>query len=192
MMPTVLALLAAAAAPAAQAATCTAKIENHTHYPKVGYKDINDIDLAACCAACEQDPNCGGFTLQEKEKSHSTCHLKSHDMGAGSASATAISGVIPGRGPPPPPPIKPAPAGAKNVLFIISDDMRPSIGAYGLKEAVTPHLDQLAKEGVLFTRAHIQFSYCAPSRNSFMYVYNSTWSASDRHLPTSDRRQITL
>ena len=47
-------------------------------------------------------------------------------------------------------------------------DMRPSIGAYGLPEAVTPHLDQLAKEGVVFTRAHIQFSYCAPSRNSFM------------------------
>jgi arylsulfatase A-like enzyme len=46
--------------------------------------------------------------------------------------------------------------------------MRPSIGAYGLPEAVTPHLDQLAKEGVMFTRAHIQFSYCAPSRNSFM------------------------
>jgi iduronate 2-sulfatase len=50
----------------------------------------------------------------------------------------------------------------------LQDDMRPSIGAYGLKEAVTPHLDQLAKEGVMFTRAHIQFSYCAPSRNSFM------------------------
>lgn len=50
----------------------------------------------------------------------------------------------------------------------VHTDMRPSIGAYGLPEAVTPHLDQLAKEGVMFTRAHIQFSYCAPSRNSFM------------------------
>jgi hypothetical protein len=50
----------------------------------------------------------------------------------------------------------------------VREDMRPSIGAYGLKEAVTPNLDQLAKEGVMFTRAHIQFSYCAPSRNSFM------------------------
>eukprot|EP01052_Picozoa_sp_SAG31_P007258 SAG31_NODE_344_length_17385_cov_58.217575_7_plen_189_part_00 len=74
----------------------------------------------------------------------------------------------PGPAPPPMYPSKPAPAGAKNVLFIISDDMRPSIGAYGLKEAVTPHLDRLAKEGVMFTRAHIQFSYCAPSRNRYV------------------------
>ena len=101
--------------------------------------------------------------------------LKQHATALAAAGCTASEETAfcdsPHHGPPSPPPMypsKPAPPGAKNVLFIISDDMRPSIGAYGLKEAVTPHLDQLAKEGVMFTRAHIQFSYCAPSRNSFM------------------------
>ena len=54
-----------------------------------------------------------------------------------------------------------------DAVWALPADMRPSIGAYGLKEAVTPHLDQLAREGVMFTRAHIQFSYCAPSRNRY-------------------------
>jgi arylsulfatase A-like enzyme len=60
------------------------------------------------------------------------------------------------------------PKGAKNVLFIVSDDYRPSTGAYGVEQSSTPNLDKLASEGILFTAAHVQFSYCAPSRNSFM------------------------
>jgi len=56
----------------------------------------------------------------------------------------------------------------KNVLFIVSDDFRPNIGAYGSMEVSTPNLDRLASEGLLFKAAHVQFAYCAPSRNSFM------------------------
>jgi len=32
----------------------------------------------------------------------------------------------------------------------------------------TPHLDALAAGGTLFQRAYVQYSFCAPSRNSFM------------------------
>jgi hypothetical protein len=56
----------------------------------------------------------------------------------------------------------------RNVVFFISDDFRPSSGAYGNQDALTPNLDRLAAEGTLFAAAHVQFSYCAPSRNSFM------------------------
>ena len=58
--------------------------------------------------------------------------------------------------------------GKKNVLFIVSDDFRPSLGVYGLNYSHTPNLDKLATEGITFMAAHVQFSYCAPSRNSFM------------------------
>lgn len=89
---------------------------------------------------------------------------------------------------------KKAPTGAKNVLFLVADgaclskppahrcsrtnlqrltpDMRPSINPFAIEgEApryTTPALDELARTGTLFTRAYIQISYCAPSRNSFM------------------------
>lgn len=62
----------------------------------------------------------------------------------------------------------PTPVGAKNVLFITVDDMRPAIGAYNDSLAHTPHMDQLASEGLLFTHAYAQISSCSPSRNSFL------------------------
>ncbi|MDB4320584.1 sulfatase-like hydrolase/transferase, partial [Akkermansiaceae bacterium] len=36
-----------------------------------------------------------------------------------------------------------------NVLFIAIDDLRPELGCYGSKLAVTPHIDKLAKRGRL-------------------------------------------
>ena len=45
-------------------------------------------------------------------------------------------------------------AGEKlNVLFIAVDDLRPELGCYESPIAKTPHLDQLAADGLLFNRA---------------------------------------
>jgi arylsulfatase A-like enzyme len=55
--------------------------------------------------------------------------------------------------------------GAKNVLFIAVDDLRPELGAYGMDYAKTPNLDEFAKGALLFQRAYCQYSFCAPSRN---------------------------
>ncbi len=55
-----------------------------------------------------------------------------------------------------------------NVLMIIVDDLRPQLGAYGADDVVTPNIDQLAANGVLFTRAYAQWPSCAPSRASFL------------------------
>ena len=54
-----------------------------------------------------------------------------------------------------------------NILFIIADDLRPNLGAYGDEIAVTPHLDKLAEESLVFNRAYCQKAVCWPSRNSF-------------------------
>ena len=55
-----------------------------------------------------------------------------------------------------------------NILFIIVDDLNCAIGAYGDSIVQTPNLDQLAKEGVVFGNAHVQYPLCGPSRVSLM------------------------
>jgi hypothetical protein len=58
--------------------------------------------------------------------------------------------------PAPQPPPAPAPAGAKNVLLFVVDDLRPQLGAYGQDFMITPNIDKLASEGVVFNRAYVQ------------------------------------
>jgi uncharacterized sulfatase len=55
-----------------------------------------------------------------------------------------------------------------NVLLIISDDLRDTVGCYGNPAVKTPHLDRLAARGVRFDRAYVQYPVCNPSRTSFM------------------------
>ena len=40
--------------------------------------------------------------------------------------------------------------GSSNILLIIVDDLKPSLGCYGDKKAVTPNIDNLANKGTLF------------------------------------------
>ncbi|MDA8746226.1 sulfatase [Rubripirellula amarantea] len=55
-----------------------------------------------------------------------------------------------------------------NVLFIAIDDLRPELGCYGSPIAVSPNLDTLARDGLLFNRAYCQQAICRPSRASLM------------------------
>lgn len=63
-----------------------------------------------------------------------------------------------------------------NILLILIDDLRPAIGAYGDSIAITPHIDQLAANGVRFDQAYANQAVCAPSRYNLMLGSRSTSS----------------
>ncbi|CDA77482.1 arylsulfatase [Bacteroides sp. CAG:530] len=56
-----------------------------------------------------------------------------------------------------------------NIIYIMCDDMGyGDLGCYGQPYIQTPHLDQMAKEGMRFTQAYAGSPVSAPSRASFM------------------------
>jgi len=56
-----------------------------------------------------------------------------------------------------------------NVLFISIDDLNDWTGSQGgHPQAITPHLDRLAGEGVQFTNAYCSQAVCTASRNSLL------------------------
>lgn len=68
--------------------------------------------------------------------------------------------------------------GRPNLLLITVDDMSAdSVGVFGSSVPdITPNIDQLAKEGLRFQRAHVQVANCTPSRNvmwSGRYPHNN-------------------
>lgn len=57
-----------------------------------------------------------------------------------------------------------------NVLFIAVDDLNDWVGYLGgHRQASTPHIDALAKEGVAFMHAYCSAPVCGPSRTALMY-----------------------
>lgn len=56
-----------------------------------------------------------------------------------------------------------------NVVLILTDNHGPwSLGCYGNEDVRTPHIDRLAKEGMLFSRAFANNAVCSPTRASLL------------------------
>jgi len=51
-----------------------------------------------------------------------------------------------------------------NILWLVSEDNGPFLGCYGDKNAITPNLDRLASEGILYENAYANAPICAPAR----------------------------
>lgn len=81
-----------------------------------------------------------------------------------------------------------------NIIFIMSDDhTSQAIGAYGGRLSglgVTPNLDQLASEGMLFENAFCNNSICTPSRASIITgQYSQTNGVLDLDIKLDQEKQ---
>lgn len=62
-----------------------------------------------------------------------------------------------------------ADASKPNIVFILADDLGINdLHCYGRKEHNTPHLDQLAREGMRFTASYCAQPICSPSRAAIL------------------------
>jgi arylsulfatase A-like enzyme len=55
-----------------------------------------------------------------------------------------------------------------NIIWITCEDISPFISAYGDPLVKTPNIDQLAKDGVRYTRVYTTAGVCAPSRSNII------------------------
>ena len=56
-----------------------------------------------------------------------------------------------------------------NIVFILADDLGyGDLGCYGQKKILTPHLDRMSHEGILFEQFYAGSTVCAPSRSVLM------------------------
>jgi len=71
-----------------------------------------------------------------------------------------------------------------NVIFILSDDLGyGDVGCYGQKQILTPNIDKIAAEGILFTQAYSGSPLCGPSRSTLVTGLH-TGHTQIRHNPS--------
>lgn len=70
-----------------------------------------------------------------------------------------------------------------NILWIFSEDLSPYFGCYGdpINKGHTPTLDQLAAEGVLFTRAFSPAPVCSAARSAIITGVMQTTTGTHQH-----------
>jgi uncharacterized sulfatase len=55
-----------------------------------------------------------------------------------------------------------------NIVWIVGEDMGPELGCYSDPQAITPHIDRLAQQGVRYEHAFTHAPVCAPSRSGLV------------------------
>ena len=149
----------------ASSSQCTGTLKN-TFYRHMGKEVTVPADSAnACCESCiSATPPCVAWTFHKESCTYGT-EKPGHI--ANKTGATSWS-----RAPSPTPPPVPPPANARNVLFIVIDDLRDEVGFLtnrtNASASLTPRMDELARSSTVFTRAYVQIAVCSPSRNSFL------------------------
>jgi len=97
------------------------------------------------------------------------------------ASGLAFSGCLAPDVPPPRRVVTAPPQSKPNILWITCEDISPYLGCYGDPYAITPNLDRLAGQGILYTNAYATAPVCAPCRSCLVTGLYAT-SLGTQHL----------
>ena len=62
----------------------------------------------------------------------------------------------------------------KNVVLILVDDLKPNLGCYGDKTAISPNIDKLADAGIRFNKAYCNQAVSMASRYNLLTGARST------------------
>lgn len=79
-----------------------------------------------------------------------------------------------------------------NVVWFVVDDMSANFSCYGEKTIQTPNVDQLAKEGLRFTRAYATSSVCSTFRSALITGMYQTTIGAHHHRSGHGTHRITL
>ncbi|MBX6311710.1 MAG: sulfatase [Isosphaeraceae bacterium] len=84
------------------------------------------------------------------------------------------------------------PVGRPNIVVILADDLGyADVGFQGCKDIPTPHLDALAKDGIICTSGYVTHPFCSPTRAAlltgryqqrFGHENNPAWLPEDRSV----------
>jgi len=79
-----------------------------------------------------------------------------------------------------------------NILWIDVEDMSPHFSCYGEKTIETQRVDQLAREGTLFTRAYVTGPVCSTSRSAMITGMFQTSIGAQHHRSGRGTEKIQL
>ncbi|MBX2870589.1 MAG: sulfatase [Saprospiraceae bacterium] len=80
-----------------------------------------------------------------------------------------------------------------NILWIMLEDTSPLLGCYGSTLVETPHIDAIARQGVLFQNAIMPAPVCSPSRSSIITgIMSTTLGLHNHHSSRTPESAIYL
>ena len=81
-----------------------------------------------------------------------------------------------------------------NILWIYAEDTSPWMGCYGdaINARATPHIDSIAAEGILFSRAFVPAPVCSATRSAMMIGQNCIRFGAHQHRSSRGGPKIYL
>ncbi|VGO22951.1 sulfatase family protein [Pontiella sulfatireligans] len=78
-----------------------------------------------------------------------------------------------------------------NILWITIEDWCPDLSCYGTKGIQTPHVDQLAAEGIRYEYAFTTAPVCSASRSAMMTGFHQNYIGASQHrTPGNDKKPL--